>query len=62
VTAAVATGLVVVVDGRTIPSAAAYSVVYVAAAGAALVATAIAAITLRGVARSAVAADLSPAQ
>ncbi|MDT7575662.1 MAG: hypothetical protein QOH17_1995 [Pseudonocardiales bacterium] len=62
VTAAVATGLVVVVDGRTIPSAAAYSVVYVAAAGAALVATAIAAITLRGVARSAVAAELSPAQ
>jgi hypothetical protein len=34
----------------------------VAAAGAALVATAIAAITLRGVARSALAAELSPAQ
>jgi MFS family permease len=61
VTAAVATGLVVVVDGRTIPSAAAYTVVYLAAAGAALVATGIAAVTLRGATRSAVAAELSPA-
>ncbi len=47
VTAAVATGLVVVVDGRTIPSSAAYTVVYLAASGAALVAMAITAVLAR---------------
>jgi MFS family permease len=47
VAAAVATALVVVVDGRTIPSAAAYTVVFLAAAGAALVATVITAATPR---------------
>lgn len=62
VTAAVATGLIVVVDGRTIPSAAAYTVVYLAAAGAALVATGIAALRLRGATQSATLVELSPAQ
>lgn len=57
VTAAVATGLVVVVDGRTIPSAAAYTVVYLAAAGAALVAMAITSAMARVVQP---AAELSP--
>jgi MFS family permease len=47
VAAAVATALVVVVDGRTIPSAAAYTVVFLAAAGAALAATVITAATPR---------------
>ncbi len=62
VTAVAATGLVEVVDGRTIPSAAAYTVVYLAAAGAALVATGIAAVTPRGVIQPAAAVELSPAR
>jgi MFS family permease len=47
VVAAVATGLVVVVDGHELPSDAAYSTVFLAAAGAALVAAGIAAATPR---------------
>ena len=51
VAAAVATALVMVVDGHTIPAAAAYTVVFLVAACAALVATVIAAATPRAVAR-----------
>jgi MFS family permease len=47
VAAVVTTGLVEVVDGRTIPASAAYTVVFLAAAGAALVATLITAATPR---------------
>jgi MFS family permease len=61
VAAAAATGLVEVVDGRTIPSASAYTVVYLAASGAALVATGIG-LRLRGATRSATAAVLAPAR
>jgi MFS family permease len=45
--AAVATGLTVVVGGQAVPSGSAYTVAYLAAAGAALLATAIAALTPR---------------
>ncbi|MBA3905869.1 MAG: MFS transporter [Pseudonocardiales bacterium] len=62
VTAVAATGLVEVVHGRTIPSAAAYTVVYLAAAGAALVATGIAAVTPRGAIQPAAPVELSPAR
>jgi MFS family permease len=48
VAAAVATGLTAVVAGQVIPAAAAYTTVFLAAAGAALAATAIAALTPRG--------------
>ena len=58
VAAAVTAGLVIVVDGRTIPSAAAYSVVFLAAAGAALVATLITAATPRPAARPAPVAEV----
>ena len=51
VAAAVATGFVMVVDGRTIPSSAAYTVVFLVAAGAALVATVITAAMPRPAAR-----------
>jgi MFS family permease len=58
VAAAVATGLVVVVDGRTIPAAGAYTVVFLAAACAALVATVIAAATPRAAAMTVPAAEV----
>ena len=62
VAAAVTTGLVVVVDGRTIPSAAAYTVVFLAAAGAALVATLITAATPRPARRPAPVAEVCAAR
>ena len=61
VAAAVTAGLVIVVDGRTIPSAAAYSVVFLAAAGAALLATLITAATPRPAARPAPVAEVCAA-
>ncbi len=62
VAAAVTTGLVEVVDGRTIPSAAAYTVVFVAAAGAALAATLITAATPRPATRTVPVAEVCAAR
>ena len=62
VAAAVATRFVMVVDGRTIPSVGAYTVVFLAAAGAALVATLITAATPRPATRSVPVAEVCAAR
>jgi hypothetical protein len=51
--AAIATGLTTSVAGQTLPAAAAYTVIYLAAAGAAVLGAAIAAFTPRGGAKDA---------
>ena len=62
VAAAVVTALTQEVGGRTLPSASAYTVVFLAAAGAALLATLITAATPRPAARSVQAAEVCAAR
>jgi hypothetical protein len=62
VTAAAVTALTIDVGGRTLPAAGAYTVVFLAASGAALLATLITAATPRPAVRTAPAAEVCAAR